>query len=163
MPDSRCLPPERVFFYDLTWFASDRDGHLAVLTQGSATALPMSVASDADALAELEHTLLDVLVEAGGARLQVPDDGHQKPWREAAAHSGLYAYDAMNEFELDSRYRLIAAPTEPLSLGRLPTRIQTLLGRVAWPGAPFGSETILDSAIFGELARRESYPGADVG
>jgi hypothetical protein len=98
---------------DTTWFAVDRDGHVAVFDSGEAGAVPV------DGYHEDWAPILDELVKAAGGKEHDPDDDDDRANRLAAM--GLYYY-AHEEWEnaLAGPYDRTGVPETPMPGPQVP-------------------------------------------
>lgn len=102
---------------DTTWFAVDRDGHVAVFDSGEAGAVPVEGYTD-----EWEPILDELVKAAGGPALDEEDEEdawENRPQRLAAL--GIYYY-AHEEWEnaLAGPYQRSGAPKAPMPGAKVP-------------------------------------------
>ncbi len=110
---------------DLSWFAVDRDGHLAHFTSAGSRGVPAKVLASEPELNRISFFLRD-LPSAGDAKLCPPIEGKTDFWLDMAK-KGIFSYDFISEddavFE-KGHYRLVALPKSPILLESLDPLVQ---------------------------------------
>jgi hypothetical protein len=113
---------------EFDWYASDHDGHVALLSTAGNGLVPtvvLQTAADVD--------LLDQY-------FQVPDPA-RGVWEEFAA-LGLYVYDCGSLHE--ETYRRLAVPASPLRQGDLPDRLARAVGVFHFSDLTFADTLSID-------------------
>ena len=120
-PDRYASSPARGL--DASWIACDRDGHVAWLVSFVSGVLPAWILAHYDDCPEVE-TPLGQLAERSEGRV-LHDDGHVAEWA-TMARRGLFAFD----WDVHSGpYRLLAAPTNAITIDDLPPSLQAVVRR----------------------------------
>ncbi len=121
---------------DATWLAIDLAGNVAVFTTAGAGPVPASAivnVADSDSAIELLEEASDFTLLEKYAR---PDDFINY------AKRGLFAYDWSDVHKPLAQstgcYRLVAKPTRPVSLTRLPLSFQALASQTLFSDVEFG-------------------------
>ncbi|MGY2892862.1 hypothetical protein [Deinococcus sp. UYEF24] len=113
---------------EFDWLAADEAGHLAQMLSSGIGRIPEVALSSEENLFAL-HLFLDELpvTEALG----IPEGSFQALLAQPQRR-GLFVYDAARatEGERTGKYVLIAAPTQPLTLDRIPEEFRGVVVRV---------------------------------
>lgn len=137
---------------DLAWFASDRDGHIAMMTTAGLGAVPAPVARDAGGLVGV----IEAIETATGERFDLKWWGFRKP-----PESGLYWFDyrdthgELGQYVAGKPYRRYAEPPRrPLTMGSLPLAARKYLNGVSFGDVCFAETTglVIEDA-FAEIYR----------
>ena len=124
---------------DFSWMAVDRDGHLAWLVTFGSAVVPPWVERDADALDDIEASLL-ALPERGG--VDVNDSSLVGGWVNAAKR-GIFGYDWR---VYTGPYDRVARPLNPLLVGDLPQSLIKIAERTQFDHVCFEHCVVLHVA-----------------
>jgi hypothetical protein len=108
---------------ETTWFAIDRDGHVAAFDSREAGGVPTAANLGEDYLA-VEVVVMDVGMREPA---ELPDDLDPEDRPGQLAWAGVYAY--AHDFEIAGPYHRTGAPTRALTADRLPAATVARMAR----------------------------------
>ncbi|WP_407571247.1 hypothetical protein [Deinococcus altitudinis] len=113
---------------EFDWLAADEAGNLAQMLSSGVGRIPEAALSSEETLFAL-HLFLDELPLT--EPLSIPEGSFQALLAQPQRR-GLFVYDAVKaaEGERTSEYILIAAPTQPLTLDRIPEELRGVVARM---------------------------------
>ena len=131
---------------DCVWLALDQDNHVAAFTTGGSGPIPLKVLEFGEGPADEIEVRIKELPLASAARLLVslkrPDDFVD------FAERGIFAYDwsDVHRMERDEicAYELVAAPSSPINVGQLPSKIAAFAERNKIEGVVFATTQRID-------------------
>ncbi|MBY3136110.1 hypothetical protein [Rhizobium laguerreae] len=130
---------------DYVWIGSDKDGFLAAFVTGGFGSIPLAALEDAALPLENVEPLLAEMPSVSKANLLVsyprPDDFI------AIAEKGFFVYDWADthrvERDYTRKYEMVAAPTSPVPLQKLPSLLQVSARRIKF-NFPFSEEILIN-------------------
>lgn len=138
------IDTDQEFIFDWDWYAYDLQGNIGHFTTAGLRSFPRSVRQDREALKQL-HEYLATLVTKARVSIAAPagvESGRSRDARArdkylssfvGAAEKGLFSYNTEIARGSEAKYYLVAKPENPIHIGSLPERIQTIVRRTQAP------------------------------